>query len=213
MTKKAQFDAHILSASSLWKGSKSKYANPASRLSTSLHIQNTDENGPESNSRTRINITDNIFQAMNKPQTRKDSLECSVVSNVKEITSAEDFLEFLGEDSRLVVVKFHASWCTACRRLDARFRKVAHDYGDQIDAVNNYGDVEDGPVRFCAIEYSRNEKLCRTLGVERIPAIHMYRKGEGKLCGFVCEPKDFKTVLDKIEHFLERTKDGEKIVV
>ena len=80
--------------------------------------------------------------------------------------------------------------------------------GDLLDDQGNV--IRRGQVRFAEIEFAYNAKLCRDLGVKRLPYIHMYRGADGLLEEFACGPKDFNTkVVEKIEQYLAQTARGE----
>ena len=75
------------------------------------------------------------------PVSYRSSLRSSVVTATKEslvtpITSMEQFLaEKKKADevgSPIMVVKFYASWCRACKSIAPRFKKVAMEYNDNI---------------------------------------------------------------------------------
>ena len=53
------------------------------------------------------------------------------------------------------------------------------------------------------VEFGANEKLCRTLGIKKLPYIHFYRGKKGKVTDFLCTPKDFQLLIDKIEEHRE----------
>eukprot|EP00978_Attheya_sp_CCMP212_P004350 scaffold9496_cov40-Attheya_sp.AAC.2 len=122
-----------------------------------------------------------------------------------QITSVEeikDFLEFLGEDDRLCVVKFHASWCKSCQKFGIRYKKLALQEGDKIDRHGAL--LQKGRVRFAQVEFTANADLCRTLGVHKLPYIHIYSGSKGRVADFACGPKNFPLVIEKMNKFLDK---------
>lgn len=121
------------------------------------------------------------------------------ITTVEEI---KDFLEFLGEDDRLCVVKFHASWCKSCQKFGIRYKKLALKEGDKIDRRGTV--LEKGRVRFAEVEFTANADLCRTLGVHKLPYIHIYSGSKGRVADFACGPKNFPLVIEKMNKFLDK---------
>lgn len=81
------------------------------------------------------------------------------------LTEHLDEQEFkqLIQDSDVVLVKFGASYCGPCNRLDEELDTVAHELPDNIKIVR--------------IKASQNPELCRKFGVEKIPRMLLYRDG------------------------------------
>lgn len=86
--------------------------------------------------------------------------------------------------------EFYAEWCKSCQKFGLKFRQLASD--------------EEGSdkVRFAQIEYTANAKLCKTLKVNKLPTVHMYRKGNGKIVDMTCKPSLFHLVVDELHRVL-----------
>lgn len=115
----------------------------------------------------------------------KRSLESSVRSNENELqgamatqvrpisvrvtglTSLEDFLEFVDSapPDSLSVIKFYANSCPLCRRIEMKYKKMAHYY-------------QKAPIRFAEVEKTAHPELFSTLGIERFPFIQIYRNSQ-----------------------------------
>lgn len=117
------------------------------------------------------------------------------------IKTAEDYVNFLEEDDRLCVVKFYANWCKSCQKFGVKFRHLAFDEGDRINVDGSM--VHLGNVRFAEAEYSASAKLCKSLKVRKLPTVHMYRKGEGKIADMTCKPSLFHLVTDEVHRLME----------
>ncbi|KAL7553263.1 hypothetical protein ACHAWF_016518 [Thalassiosira exigua] len=127
--------------------------------------------------------------------------------------SPMDLLDFVVEDDRLCVVKVHASWCTTCKKFDARYRKIASQFGDSYDGSGTRV-VKRGRVRFAEMPYENpdNEELCRdVLGIENFPHILIYRGGVGKLEGFHITPAKSQMLVDALNKHLGGGGDVEEI--
>ena len=87
--------------------------------------------------------------------------------------------------------EFYAEWCKSCQKFGLKFRQLASD--------------EDGSdkVRFAQIEYTANAKLCKLLKVNKLPTVHMYRKGSGKIVDITCKPSLFHLVVDELHRVLD----------
>jgi len=123
-------------------------------------------------------------------------------SKIVTISSAEEYLDFLAEDDRLCMVKFHASWCKSCQKFGMQYERIAQNVGDMV-VTNEDGTesiVEQREMRFAEIEYGANRKLCKSLGVKKVPSVHFYSRGK-MVDGFPCGPKKIAMLLEKLTHY------------
>ena len=80
---------------------------------------------------------------------------------------------------------------------------------DKIDPETNEI-VEKGKVRMVDVEFGANTKLCRTLGIKKLPYIHFYKGSRGRVADFICSPKKFPILLEKMnEHLAEEDEEWE----
>ncbi|KAL7440663.1 hypothetical protein ACHAXH_004882 [Discostella pseudostelligera] len=89
-------------------------------------------------------------------------------SNTKSITSLEDFASVIEEgrrEGKLVVVRFHATWCKKCQSLRPSFDKLAISHPN-ITFV-------DVPI------LESNTNLHQGLGVKSVPYGHIYHPTNG----------------------------------
>lgn len=110
--------------------------------------------------------------------------------------------EFLKRDDRLCVVKWvcfvwvstaahafsfvlwscyrcfrlYAPFCKACKAFGIKFRKLAMERGDRINAAGEI--VYPGEARFGEIEFSSNTRLCKYLEVKKFPTVLIFRGGD-----------------------------------
>jgi len=121
--------------------------------------------------------------------------------NIVKIQTHQDYVDFLQEDDRLCLVKFYASWCKSCKRFGVSYRHLAFEEGDHL---NPNGDVVHvGNVRFAEVEYSQNAKLCKSLKVRKLPTVHYYKRGGGKLSELTCKPSQFQLAIDEMNRLLD----------
>ena len=102
--------------------------------------------------------------------------------------------------------RFYANWCKSCARFGQRYRHFAFEEGDHIDIEGSI--VHTGKVRFAEVEYSAAAKLCKALRVKKLPTVHMYQLGKGRVADMVCKPSQFQDVVDTMNRLLNGP-DGE----
>lgn len=99
-------------------------------------------------------------------------------------------------------VRFHASWCKTCQKFGMQYERIGREIGDAV-AVSDDGSeiiVREGEIRLAEIEYGANQDLCKSLGVRKLPSVHIY--SGGKLVEPVaCGPKRIGMLLSKISHY------------
>jgi len=108
-------------------------------------------------------------------------------ADITVIKKQDGLDEFLSADDRICVVKFYAPFCKACRAFGIKFRKLATEKGDRINAAGET--IRAGDARFGEIEYSSNIKLCKSLSVKKFPTVLLFRGGKNseKLSEIVCK--------------------------
>lgn len=117
-------------------------------------------------------------------------------SNIVIIQNHEDYVRFLEDNGdSLLCIKYYASWCKSCAKFGIHYRKLARDEADQN-------------IRFAEVEYTQNTKLCKTLKVKKLPTVHMYRKGKGKISDMTCRPSQFQDVIDEVHRLLENPEES-----
>jgi len=89
-------------------------------------------------------------------------------------------------EDELVVIKFFASWCRACKTIEPKFKRLANEFG--------------GAARFYEIEFSANKDLCKRLEIKKLPCAQLYHRGH--LETVVCGPSKFPQVRVAVERAL-----------
>jgi thiol-disulfide isomerase/thioredoxin len=87
---------------------------------------------------------------------------------IDEVTSLSEFRQVVIEEAQgsMVVVRFYAPWCRACRAMEPGFYSMAKKYAPEIKFV----DVSVG---------DDNINLHQGLGVPSIPYVHLYHPDGG----------------------------------
>ncbi|KAJ8599567.1 hypothetical protein CTAYLR_004655 [Chrysophaeum taylorii] len=110
-------------------------------------------------------------------------------SAVVAVQSDADFLAAMeASNEALVVVKYYASWCRACKTIEPRFKRLAVEFHDVAG--------------FYEVEFSANKDLCRRLGIKKLPCVQFYRGAEGCLDTVMAGPSKFADVRAKCETLL-----------
>ena len=83
------------------------------------------------------------------------------ITSIRELSSAVASAE---ADSKFVVIKFFAPWCTSCKAIEARFARTAKAQGEEAN--------------FYVIDFSKSKALCKACGIKFMPVAHIYASGE-----------------------------------
>eukprot|EP00557_Chaetoceros_sp_GSL56_P004998 CAMPEP_0176496266 /NCGR_PEP_ID=MMETSP0200_2-20121128/11103_1 /TAXON_ID=947934 /ORGANISM="Chaetoceros sp., Strain GSL56" /LENGTH=203 /DNA_ID=CAMNT_0017894209 /DNA_START=415 /DNA_END=1026 /DNA_ORIENTATION=- len=140
---------------------------------------------------------------------------------ITTITCADDLFDFLKQDSgnddkdddRLYIIKYYASWCKSCAKFGMKFKQLAMIHGDLLEDNNNNNNnnhqgaeanlIRKGSIHFAQAEYSETRSLCRSMGINKLPFVQIYKAGGEKVDEFVCGPRDFNVkVKDRVEELL-----------
>ena len=93
------------------------------------------------------------------------------------------------EDEKIVVVRFFAPWCRACKAAEAKFHKLVSNYGDQI--------------KFIEVPASTENPLQRIYGVDRIPFGHIYYPNAGLVEKHSVSQKNIKDFGQILSNYVE----------
>lgn len=97
--------------------------------------------------------------------------------------------------------RFYAHWCKSCQKFGMKYRHLAFEEGDRIGPEGAV--VRPGEVRFAEAEYTASAKLCKSLRVKKLPTVHMFRRGRGKVADMTCKPSMFHLVVDEMRRLLD----------
>jgi Ca2+-binding EF-hand superfamily protein len=102
---------------------------------------------------------------------------------------------------KLVVLKFFASYCQACKILDPKFIAVKDD--EQLAGL---------PIVWAEFQAQRDNKdLFRRNGVLTLPTIHFYDGSRGLVENFPCGPAKISLLKKKLAQFLNARVDPETL--
>jgi thiol-disulfide isomerase/thioredoxin len=126
-------------------------------------------------------------------------------ADVSVIVKQAGLNTFLQADDRICVIKLYAPFCKACKAFGVKFRKLALERGDRINAVGEV--VHRGLARFGEIEYSSNIKLCKYLKVKKFPTVLIYRGGtdENRIGEIDCRNISIENLISEMDQIMETT--------
>lgn len=75
------------------------------------------------------------------------------------------FKEIINSDTP-VLLDFHATWCGPCHAFAPILDQLKSDLGDQV--------------RILKIDVDKNPAICQQLGVQSMPTVILYKRGEIK---------------------------------
>ncbi|MFB9051465.1 thioredoxin domain-containing protein [Formosa undariae] len=77
--------------------------------------------------------------------------------------SLEDFQALLNSD-KLILVDFYADWCAPCKKMEPYLNEISNDMESTVEVVR--------------IDADKNRALCKALGVDALPVLHVYKNKE-----------------------------------
>ena len=116
---------------------------------------------------------------------------------------------------KLVVIKFKANYCRACKAVEPKFIAVKNFATSTPTTHNNNKGPSSSsssssslPIVWAEISSSpQNKDFFRRVGVLTLPTIHFYDGSNGLTENFPCGPKSFGLLSQKLANFLEHRVD------
>ena len=119
-------------------------------------------------------------------------------ADISIIRRQEGLDDFLKMDDRLCVIKLYAPYCKACKAFGVKFRMLANEKGDGINAAGEA--VRKGHARFGEIDYASNVKMCKNLGVKKFPTVLIFRgQSTEKLSEILCKKTAIEDIAAEID--------------
>jgi len=107
-------------------------------------------------------------------------------ATVRRLSGREDYDTALQRSrENLVVIKYYASWCRACKALAPKVEKIAR---------SNPG------VTFYEIEFESNKAMCKDIGIRVLPWIQFYQDGK-VVESFSCGPSKSQQISKRLETY------------
>jgi Ca2+-binding EF-hand superfamily protein len=93
---------------------------------------------------------------------------------------SENFQEAIAGFDGLSVVKFYAPWCSVCRRTAPLYEKISKTMA--VEAP--------GKIRFYQVNFKLNKQLALSERVVKLPTVHFYTSGFGRVNGLTLTSPD-----------------------
>lgn len=77
--------------------------------------------------------------------------------------SQEQFHKLIQSD-KVVLVDFYADWCAPCKKMEPYLNEIAQEMKAKVEVVR--------------INADDNPEICQTLGVDALPTLKVYKKGQ-----------------------------------
>jgi len=109
-------------------------------------------------------------------------------NGIYDLETKEAHLELLASNpGKIVIMKFYAPWCRACKGLEPRFVKISKD--TKYDKL---------PLVFAQMSVQHNKAYIKSMGILALPSVHIYAGTEGLVENFPCGPSKVPVLKKKI---------------
>ena len=121
---------------------------------------------------SKIKSTSSLVKPSSKPK-KKPKDKKKINSFIHRVETLQQYKEIVADDTeKIVVVRFYAEWCKACKAIAPSFRRLAHFYSKVNNEEGN--DVMKG-IKFVEVPLTKeNAVLHQGLGVPSLPFGHIY---------------------------------------
>lgn len=115
-----------------------------------------------------------------------------LVTSISGGAQFNETVESIGP-GELLVIKFFAPWCRACKGLEPKFKRMAMQIGDSQQQQHP-------TIRFMQLDWEENRLFCKAIGVSALPLVKMYT-AEGEVESFPCGPKKIELLKAKLDEW------------
>lgn len=113
------------------------------------------------------------------------------------IMNKEQHLAFLkAHPDKLIVIKFFAPWCRACKGLEPKFLQIVKD--------KKYGGL---PILWADFSVQHNKDYVKSLGILALPSMHFYAGSDGLIENFPCGPSKVPILKRKLVQVINERVD------
>eukprot|EP00560_Eucampia_antarctica_P007564 CAMPEP_0197828544 /NCGR_PEP_ID=MMETSP1437-20131217/5082_1 /TAXON_ID=49252 ORGANISM="Eucampia antarctica, Strain CCMP1452" /NCGR_SAMPLE_ID=MMETSP1437 /ASSEMBLY_ACC=CAM_ASM_001096 /LENGTH=622 /DNA_ID=CAMNT_0043429785 /DNA_START=103 /DNA_END=1974 /DNA_ORIENTATION=+ len=113
------------------------------------------------------------------------------------LENKEDHTALIGANpDKIVVLKFFAPWCRACKGLEPKYVQIAKD-----------PKYEELPIVFAQMSVQGNKDYIKSLGVVALPSVLIYAGIEGLLENFPCGPSKVPILKKKLANIVNTKVD------
>lgn len=109
-------------------------------------------------------------------------------NGIYEIQNPDQHAAWLAANpDKLMVIKFYAPWCRACKSVEPKFVQISKD--------PKYADV---PIVFGQLSVQHNKAFVKSLGIMALPSMQIYAGAEGLVENFPCGPSKIPILKRKL---------------
>jgi len=166
------------------------FSSSSSRLSMSAVEETTTKN----DTATANSNSARIDSILNQPKKEEKRVEVGGMmikisdQGIYEIETREEHAAFMGANKdKIVLLKFFAPWCRACKGLAPKFIALSKDEK-----------LADLPLVFAEMSISNNKDFVKSLGVLALPSVQFYAGAEGVIENFPCGPSKVPILKKKL---------------
>jgi len=123
-----------------------------------------------------------ILRRKKKSSSTKDTI-------VETVSTLEEYKEFVADETeQIVVVRFYASWCRACKAIKPEYYKLANELPN---------------IKFVEVPLTQNNAfLHQGLGVPSLPYGHIYHPAAGLVEEMSVSKKNFRSFKNKLNSYI-----------
>lgn len=149
-------------------------------------------------SNANININMYSRMRMSLSETSSPTVELKKDNNgIYDLAGKDDHLAFLEKyPDKILIVKFFAPWCRACKGLEPKFVQLSKD--------KKYNGL---PLIFAQLSVAHSKEYVKGLGILALPSIHIYAGREGLVENFPCGPSKVPVLKKKIAQVVNQKVD------
>jgi len=109
-------------------------------------------------------------------------------NGIWELQNDEQHIAWLNANpDKLMVIKFYAPWCRACKSVEPKFVQISKD--------PKYADI---PIVFGQLSVQHNKQYVKSLGIMALPSVQIYAGSEGLVENFPCGPSKIPMLKKKL---------------
>jgi len=117
---------------------------------------------------------------------------------IYDLVTKENHIALLAANpGKIVIMKFYAPWCRACKGLEPKFIQISKD--------TKYAKL---PLVFAQMSVQDNKEYIKSLGVLALPSVHIYAGIEGLVENFPCGPSKVPVLKKKIAQVVNKKVDS-----
>jgi len=120
-------------------------------------------------------------------------------NGIYDLMTKEDHLALLAANpGKIIIMKFYAPWCRACKGLEPKFVQISKD--PRYDKL---------PLLFAQMSVQHNKDYVKSLGILALPSVHIYAGSDGLVENFPCGPSKVPVLKKKIAQVVNSKVDAE----